>query len=193
MKALPDTALAREALEAVTAILPPPLLRHSQRAFLLARAYGDAKEVAFDDEGLYLAALFHDVGLADAQVDGSRAFPEVSADAFRRFMEGRSTEPSRSEAFAVAIEAHMALWPRWKWGPEVGLLHVGAWMDVVGRRKGSLPAGVIADVEQLLPRDSFERDFNRRLRSSVRSVRACVRLFAPRRSSPRLVAGVESG
>jgi hypothetical protein len=177
MNSLPDTQLTREALDVVRPVLPPAILRHSQRAFLLAGSYAEAKKIAFDEEGLYVAALFHDVGLI-VREDGQKAFPERSADALRTFMAEPSARP-RAAALASAIEAHMALWPKWSRGVEAGLLHVGAWMDVVRRGAASLPEGLIAEIETSLPRAAFEKEFRRHVMRSMTSLRACFRLFVP--------------
>ena len=71
---LPETPLSREAYDAASASAPPEILNHSIRVYLLGKVYALRKDIAFDEEGLYLAALFHDLGLCPAYTDGSRPF-----------------------------------------------------------------------------------------------------------------------
>jgi hypothetical protein len=180
LKAFPDTALVLEASKLASQTLSPGVLEHSRRTFLLGREYGQKRAMSFDEEGLLLAALFHDFGLADGIRDRKQAFTEVSASKLEEFLHGRC-ETSRSSALAEAIELHMQLFPRWSRGPEAGLLQVGAWMDVVGLRRGTVGAEYVEAVESAHPKSGFTVEFHRRFLSSLGSFRACYRLVAPRK------------
>ncbi len=179
MRPLPDGVLAREATFLVERVLSPDVFRHSLRAFLLAREYAGKRDIAHDEEGLFLASLFHDLGLSDAHRDGRRAFTEIGADALVAFLEERG-EGARGSPLAEAIELHMQLFPRWSRGPEVGLLQVGAWMDVVGLRGSAVGKIARRGIEDLYPRGRFTTAFHARLLRSLGSPRACLRLLFPR-------------
>jgi HD domain len=172
--ALPDTALVKEASALARATLTPLVLAHSTRTFLLARAYGEKRKLRFDEEGLMLAALFHDFGLADSLRDRARAFTEVSAGSLREFLAGRGAE--RNARLEQAIAMHMQLFPRWSRGAEVGLLQVGAWMDVVGLRGRAVDLAYRREVEEAFPRAGFALEFHKRLFKSLGSFRSCYRL-----------------
>jgi HD superfamily phosphodiesterase len=49
-----------------TRFTTPALLNHSVRCYLRGVMHGTAHGIAFDDELYYVAALLHDIGLADA-------------------------------------------------------------------------------------------------------------------------------
>src|SRR5262245_6159627 len=116
---IPETetiAAAREALEEAS----PAVQNHSIRSFLLGRAYAKKRGIDFDEEGLCIAALFHDLGLVPRYLDRSKPFTRTSAELLEEFLEERSTSRSKAELLRKAIVLHMQPLPRWSRGPEVG-------------------------------------------------------------------------
>ncbi|HKP64171.1 MAG TPA: HD domain-containing protein [Polyangiales bacterium] len=175
---LPDTRLIQEAARLAQTNLPPPIYLHSQRTFLLGREYARAAKIAFEEEDLLLAALFHDLGLSDAFADSRRAFPEIGGTLAREFMTERG-QAVRGRVLAEAIDLHMQLFPRWSKGPITGLLQVGAWMDAAKRRANTLDGRRIAEIEAAYPRNGFKPEFQSRFRRALGSWRACARLVFP--------------
>lgn len=174
--ALPDTRLVTSARALVEQAAPRALLHHSIRTFLLGRAWAQKKRFAFDEEGLALAALFHDVGLVARFADRSRPFTEASSRALRLHLADQGVERARIAALTDAIELHMQLLPRFSRGPEVGLLQVGAWMDVTGLRRWTVRADARA-IAAAWPREGFGLLFPRALIGSFGSVSACTGLL----------------
>src|SRR5687767_4338499 len=126
MRELPDTAAVKSARAIGERAAPSPILQHSLRAFLLASAYAEKKSSAFDEEGLALAALFHDLGLTPEFRDPSKPFAFASSKALRLYLMQRNVAADRIAVLCDAIEQHMQMLPRFSRGPEVGLLQVGA-------------------------------------------------------------------
>src|SRR5246127_1855176 len=60
---IPDSKLAREATELVRDTESPLLFNHSTRVYYFASLAGKRRGLKFDSELLYIAALFHDMGL----------------------------------------------------------------------------------------------------------------------------------
>jgi hypothetical protein len=176
---LPDSPLVARARAIATGVLADAVVRHSTRTFLLARAYAGVEAISFDDEGLLVAALLHDLGLSEAMRNPAGPFPEVGAAALRRLFGELAADPRRADLLAEAIELHMRLFPRWSRGAEVGLLQVGAWMDVMGRRKARVPAQVREAIARDYPRGGFDGAFRRALIKSLGSLRACSVLVLP--------------
>ena len=58
---LPDSQIAQEATELVRQ--HEPEINHSVRVYLFGAMKGTRQNIKFDPELLYLAALFHDMGL----------------------------------------------------------------------------------------------------------------------------------
>src|ERR1035438_614836 len=60
---VPDSKLAREATELVRDTEPSLLFNHSARVYYFGSLAGKRRELKFDPELLYVAAMFHDMGL----------------------------------------------------------------------------------------------------------------------------------
>jgi HD superfamily phosphodiesterase len=63
---IPDSKIAREAAELVRQHESELLFNHSVRVFIFGAMKGMRQNLKFDSELLYVAALFHDLGLVDA-------------------------------------------------------------------------------------------------------------------------------
>ncbi len=174
---LPDSALVREAYDLVSGALAPPILAHSLRTWRLAVAYARATSRAYDEEGLCVAALFHDLGLA---LGAPLPFQIASSRALVAFLEERAVPRERIALLADAIDFHLSLLPRWSLGDEVGLLQVGAWMDVYGVRRARVREEA-ARIDGEHPRAGFGVAFHRALLASIARapLASCVGLLAP--------------
>lgn len=175
---LPDTKLVREALASVGRVLPEPVLRHSMRAFHLGSAYARAKGRDHDEEGLCLAAIFHDLGLIPEHRVAGKPFTFGGSRSLASFLEARDVPRERIAPLVDAIDLHLQLFPRWSKGNIVGLMQVGAWMDVYGLRRGAIRTEA-ARIAELLPRGDFTTLFHRSFISSLRSPSACIGLLFP--------------
>lgn len=175
---LPDSSLVLDARAVVGPLLTPAVLAHSDRVFLLANAWAARRQLAFDEEGLCLAALFHDAGLFAPWKKAGEPFTLGSSGALRDFLEARQIPADRIGRLSDAIELHMMLLPRWSKGPEAGLLQVGAWMDVTGLRRWSVRTEARA-IAQAHPRQGFDLEFPGRVLGAIGSVRAATGLLCP--------------
>ncbi len=176
----PDTALAREGRAIVSAVLSPAVLNHSLRAFLLGGAHARRSGIDFDDEGLYLAALFHDLGLFPGHRAAGEAFQLASSRELRVFLESHGVPAARIGALTDAIDFHMQLLPRWSRGNVAGLMQVGAWMDVTMLRRWSVRKEA-RDIARAYPREGIDLEFPRRLLATFTSLAACGGLLLPER------------
>lgn len=175
---LPDTRLVGEAEAIARAAMPQPILLHSIRTFLLAEAYASAARVAFDAEGLAVASMFHDLGLFPPYRDRRRPFPFNSSRAMLAFLDERGVAAGRAAALVDAVDFHFQFWPPWKAGPEAGLLHVGAYMDVVGLRRRRLRDAADA-IDRDYPRAGLLRSFTGGVLRCLGTPVSVAGLFAP--------------
>ena len=83
---VPDSKLAREAAELVRQHETEMLFNHSVRVYNVGAIKGLRQSLKFDAELLYIAALFHDLGLIDAYHTHTKRFEVDSADAAREFL-----------------------------------------------------------------------------------------------------------
>lgn len=177
---LPDTPLVREAQAILERAAPATLVAHSLRTFMYGRAYGQRQGIDHDDEDLLLAALFHDLGFCPEHRNPRLPFQIVGSRALRQFLADKGTDPQRISPLVDAIDFHMQLWPRWSRGGVVGLLQVGAWMDITGLRRWGIRREARA-IEGAHPRDGIRLRFYGFLFGSFGSVGSCVGTLFPGR------------
>ncbi len=180
----PDTKLVQEATDIVTRAHIPSLLQHSLRVFALGREVGRRRGLPFDEEGLLLAALFHDLGLSPPHRNPKRAFTEAGAGLLQELVSSRG-EPARAVALAEAIDLHTQLFPRWSRNVESGLIHIGNVIDVAGLRTKEVGKEFLREVKLAYPRMALIPEGARALRASLGSFRSVARLFVPVRRIER--------
>src|SRR5215813_3137850 len=103
---IPDSKIAREATELVRQHESELLFNHSVRVFLFGAMKGVRQNLKFDSELLYIAALFHDLGLADAYHSATRRFEVDGADAARAFLRGHGIAARETDLVWEAIALH---------------------------------------------------------------------------------------
>jgi len=149
---IPDSALATDALALATAALPPTLVAHSIRSFVLGSGFGLMRDLSFDVEALYVASLLHDVGLG-ASFSGDRPFELDGADAAAELLakHGDARASSVWDAIAMHTVPHLAH----ARDAEALLVHLGSGCDVFGARIDALPRDFVAEVFARYPRTTF--------------------------------------
>lgn len=155
----PDSVTAAAALEVATAYHSPALLNHSLRAYVWAAARGTAEDIAFDPELLYVAALFHDIGLVPAFDSHTVAFEEAGGHVAQVFAAGAGWPAQRREHLADVIGRHM--WPHVEVStdPEGHLLARATATEVVGKEADDYPAAFRAEVLERYPRLDLSEQF----------------------------------
>jgi HD superfamily phosphodiesterase len=153
---VPDTALAREAAELVRDTAGSLLYDHSSRVYLFGALQGRRRGLAFDAELLYVAALFHDLGLVDGHRT-DRRFELDGADEARRFLLAHDVDAERARIAWTAIALHTTPGIPEHMEPEVALVTAGVEYDVLGIGYHDLPAESRAAVVAAHPRPDFKR------------------------------------
>jgi hypothetical protein len=129
---IPDSKLAREATDLVRETESPLLFRHSTRVFLFGALAGVRKKLAFDSELLYIAAMFHDMGLTAKHSSRDERFEVDSANAARAFLRSHHIAEESIDIVWDAIALHTTPGiPKHK-KPEVALVTAGVDIDVLG-------------------------------------------------------------
>jgi hypothetical protein len=154
--AIPDGAVAREATELVGDLCTPLLFEHSRRVFLWGALLGERRGLAYDPELLYVAALFHDVGLVEGHRSADERFEIDGANEARRFLESRGLSEERVMTVWLSIALHTTPGVPAYLQPEVHLVHLGAGYDVVGRHYDDVPAEQRDAVLSAHPRPGFK-------------------------------------
>ena len=164
----PDSSLARDADEAARDLLTPALLNHSRRAYTWGAALAGLQGIKFDRELLYMAAMFHDTGLASPVPHAD--FTVRSAALAREFADSRRVRAHDRELVANAIAMHHTPGVGVDSGAEAFLMSAGAAVDVFGLRSSEIPDAVRASVVRDYPRLGFKREFARHVRTEARRV-----------------------
>ncbi|MFD5220842.1 HD domain-containing protein [Streptomyces tendae] len=156
---VPGTATAAAALDVATAPLSPALLNHSLRAYSWAAARGTADGVPFDPELLYVAALFHDIGLVPVFDSHTVAFEEAGGHVARVFAAGAGWPAERRARLSDVIVRHM--WPRVDVAtdPEGHLLARATATEIVGTEADAYPPSFRDEVLHRWPRLDLTASF----------------------------------
>ncbi|WP_329422667.1 HD domain-containing protein [Streptomyces sp. NBC_01693] len=156
---MPGSMTAASALEIATAYHSPALLNHSLRAYVWAAARGVADDIPFDAELLYVAALFHDIGLVPAFDSHTVAFEEAGGHVAQIFAAGAGWSVKRRARLSEVIVRHM--WPRVEVStdPEGHLLARATATEVVGKEAERYSAGFRSEVLERFPRLDLAEQF----------------------------------
>jgi HD domain len=129
---VPDTKLAREATELVRDTEPSLLFNHSTRVYYFGSLAGKRRGMKFDPELLYIAAMFHDMGLSPRYSSKSDRFEVDGANAARGFLRQHNISQPEIDTVWTAIALHTTPGIPQYMHPVVALLTNGVEMDVLG-------------------------------------------------------------
>ena len=129
---IPDSKLAREATELVHDTESTLLFNHSTRVYYFASLAGKRRGLKFDPELLYIAAMFHDMGLTPRHSSKSDRFEVDGANSARAFLRQRNISPQDVDTVWTAIALHTTPGIPQYMHPVVALLTNGVEMDVLG-------------------------------------------------------------
>ncbi|WP_160286746.1 HD domain-containing protein [Pseudomonas knackmussii] len=131
--ALPDSQLAREVRQLIRDTCSELLFAHSTRVYLWGALLGERRGLTFDPELLYVAAMFHDIGLTALYRDSQLRFEVDGANAARDFLRSHRISESDIEKVWNAVALHTTPGIAEHMHAEIALLQAGAGMDVAGR------------------------------------------------------------
>ncbi|MEU4796960.1 HD domain-containing protein [Streptomyces sp. NPDC023327] len=154
---VPDSALAREATELVRDSTSDLIYDHSRRVYFFGSLQGRERGLDHDPELLYVAAMFHDLGLGEPFHDSGRRFEVDGADEARRFLRARQVPEEGVRRVWTAIALHTTPGIPEFMEPEVALVTAGVEYDVLGIGYHDLAPEDRAAVVALHPRPDFKR------------------------------------
>jgi HD domain-containing protein len=154
---VPDTGLAREATQLVRDTTSDLVYDHSRRVYFFGALQGRNRGLSFDPELLYVAAMFHDLGLGESFHHSGRRFEVDSADEARRFLQARSVPEDSVRRVWTAIALHTTPGVPEFMEPEVALVTAGVETDVLGIGYHDISEADRSAVVALHPRPDFKR------------------------------------
>jgi hypothetical protein len=156
---IPDSKLARAAAELVRSYETEMLFNHSVRVYAFGAIRGIRQQLKFDSELLYIAALFHDLGLVDRYHTETRRFEVDGADAAREFLRGHGIDEAKADLVWQAIALHTTPGIPQYMRPEIALTNAGVLVDVVGIGYDEYTPEQRDQVITAFPRGDFKNEF----------------------------------
>jgi hypothetical protein len=156
---IPDSRLAREAAELVRSYEDEILFNHSVRVYAFGALKGIRQNLKFDSELLYIAALFHDLGLVDHYHTPTKRFEVDGADAAREFLRAHGIAEPKAELVWEAIALHTTPGIPQHMRPEIALTNAGVLVDVVGVGYDDYTPEQREQVISAFPRGDFKNAF----------------------------------
>ncbi|WP_350353276.1 HD domain-containing protein [Microbacterium sp. A8/3-1] len=148
-------------------MLEPLLVEHSQRVFYFAHLHAQRLGIEPDPELLYIAALFHDTGLA-ASESAAQRFEVDGADHGQRFLHERGFSAEAEKRVWEAIALHTTPGIPRRMEAETAALHLGVLTDAIGLGLDLLRTDDVDEVVAAHPRGAFKDGF---LAAVVRGLR----------------------
>jgi hypothetical protein len=156
---IPDSRIATEAAELVRQYEDDLLFNHSVRVYVFGAIKGMRQKLKFDSELLYVAALFHDLGLVDRYHTETKRFEVDGADAAREFLRSHGIAEPRADLVWEAIALHTTPGIPQYMRPEIALTNAGVLVDVVGVGYDDYTPEQRAAVIDAFPRGDFKNEF----------------------------------
>jgi hypothetical protein len=160
---LPDTDPVRAARDLADRYLTPALAAHSVRSWCWAVGFAEALGLDPDRELLAVAALLHDIGLAE-EFDAVRTPYEIAGGHVAAvFGAGAGWSRARQQRLLEVIERHN--WPEVDPAVDVEghLLEIATGLDISGARPDALPTPYLDEVLAAFPRGALATDFGDRV------------------------------
>jgi GNAT superfamily N-acetyltransferase len=151
----PETPAAGAALSVATRFCSPALLDHSIRSYLWGVRYAAAREIAFDDELFYVAALLHDIGLTEAFDNYRLSFEDAGGRLAWVFGVAAGWPQERAVRVGEIIVLHMHEDVPAAVDPESHLLQVATSWEVAGRWSEEFPPAARVEVLARYPHLGF--------------------------------------
>jgi len=164
---IPDSKLVTEATELVRDLTDELIYNHSRRVFLFGSVNGQAQELKYDPELLYVGAMFHDLGLTEGYRQSMQRFEIDGADAAADFLRKQGIADDDATLVWTAIALHTTPEIPYHMRPEIALVTAGVEADVLGIALDKIPAAARAEIVAAHPRPDFK---NRILRAFTEGI-----------------------
>lgn len=156
---VPETAAVAEATRLVRETTSPLIYHHSRRVYFFSRLHAERLGARPDPELLYLAAMFHDTGLATPFSDAEERFEVDGADHGRKFLLEHGFSASAAETVWLAIALHTTPSIPARMGPEIATTQLGVLTDAIGAGLDQLDTDQVAEILAVHPRGDFKNEF----------------------------------
>ncbi|SNZ19496.1 phosphohydrolase [Cohaesibacter gelatinilyticus] len=163
---IPDSQMCKTALEFVKASHEPFLLNHVMRTYFFGSLAAQRASAKLDQEMFFLGAVMHDLGLVEDYVRDNR-FEIDGANAAADFLLGAGYPDDKIEIVWDAIALHTTLGIPQSKRPEIGLVQLGAGIDVGVVPLEMLDSQFVDEVLVEYPRADFKNKMLERIAEVV--------------------------
>jgi hypothetical protein len=166
--AFPQSQLCMKALAfARETYMDPMIFNHHPRVYLWGAMVATAKNIAFDAEQFFLAAMLHNLGFSK-HFQGPDRFEVNSANAATTFLRRENASQDTIDTVWQAIAFHTSNGIALHLRPEIALTHIGAGIDTLGINADQLPEHARDAVLNEFPRLGFKQGFYEAIERVVR-------------------------
>jgi hypothetical protein len=155
----PRTAAVVAATEVAQKFALPSLFDHARRSYLWGASYAAIRDLSYDRELFYVAAILHDLGLEKPFDSWAIPFEEAGGYVAWVFTAGAGWPTARRDRVVEIIVRHMHDDVTAEVDAESHLLQAATSLDVSGRNADQWPAALRQQVLREVPRGTLAEDF----------------------------------
>lgn len=155
---IPDSRLALEAQDILKEHGSELLWNHSNRVYLFGALHGKRNQKKYDEELLYVSALFHDLGLTKQFSSLDKRFEVDGANAARQFLAHHDIDDASIQLVWDSIALHTTIGVAEHKENEVALLYAGVGLDVMGDGYHDLTNEERNAIINAFPRNQFKQN-----------------------------------
>jgi len=153
---IPDSSIAREATDLLLTHGTEFIYNHSLRVFLFSELNAKRNSLAHDSELLYVASVFHDLGLVPHYSSPDLRFEVDGANAARDFLKSHGLPKESLQLVWDTIALHTTIGIAEHKENEVALMYSGVGLDVMGEGYENLSAENREEIIAAFPRNDFK-------------------------------------
>lgn len=150
---IPDSKVVKEVQELVQDTASELLYKHSSRVYHWGALAAKQRKIDVDHELLYIACMFHDLGLTEQYCSCDKRFEVDGANAAADFMKDHGYSQSDIDKVWTAIALHTTPGIPEFMAAEIALVTAGVEMDVLGIKYDSYTEEERMAVTKLHPRE----------------------------------------
>jgi HD superfamily phosphodiesterase len=154
---LPDSTIAKQATELLLEHGTEFIYNHSLRVFLFSSLNAKRNQISHDSELLYVASVFHDLGLVSHYSSPDLRFEVDGANAARDFLKGHGIAKDKLQLVWDTIALHTTIGIAEHKEAEVALMYSGVGLDVMGEGYEHLTNENRAEIIKAFPRNDFKK------------------------------------
>jgi hypothetical protein len=154
---IPDSKIATQATELLLEHGTAFIYNHSLRVFLFSSLNAKRRNLFHDTELLYVASVFHDLGLVSPYSSPDLRFEVDGANAARDFLQGHGVPKDKLQLVWDTIALHTTIGIAEHKENEVALMYSGVGLDVMGEGYEYLSEQHREEIVKAFPRDDFKK------------------------------------